>query len=64
MGFDTIVKIFVVVSAALIGVGSMFVGKYRGIADNPIEQKSEEIIKRNTGIDIDLSPEETTPKLT
>lgn len=45
-------KIAVIVSAVVIGLGSIsFLGK-----DNAIEQKAEKIIENETGIVIDLSP--------
>ncbi len=44
--------IFIVIIIALLGlISSYFLGD-----DNKIEQISEEIIKQNTGIEIDLSP--------
>lgn len=45
-------KISIIGSAVAIGLGSIsFLGK-----DNAIEQKAEQMIKEQTGIDIDLSP--------
>lgn len=45
-------KIAILGSAVAIGLGSIsFFGK-----DNAIEQKAEQVIKQQTGLDIDLSP--------
>ena len=45
-------KIAVLGSVVAIGLGSIsFLGK-----DNAIEQKAEQVIKQQTGLDIDLSP--------
>ena len=45
-------KCAIVILIALIGISSVF---FFG-DDNPIEEISEEIIKDETGIDIDLTP--------
>jgi len=45
-------KILVTIIVALIGISSVFFfGK-----DNPVEEIAEEIIKEETGLDIDLTP--------
>lgn len=49
-----IVKIMVVVFAALIGVSSVWVFKFK--EDNPVEEATEYIIKEYTNIDVDLTP--------
>ena len=41
----------------IIGVGSRFYGPFKGSADNIVEQAAEEIIKEETGFNIDLSPD-------
>ncbi len=48
-----------VIVALVIGVGMRFMKKPLP-NDNPIEQAAEKVIKDNTGIDIDFSPEEDT----
>lgn len=51
----TWIQILIVVAAAGVGVGISYF--YPGAKDdNPIEEKCEEIIKKNTGADIDLTP--------
>jgi len=45
-------KCAIVILIALIGISSVF---FFG-DDNPIEEISEEIIKEETGLDIDLTP--------
>ena len=45
-------KIFIVIIVLIIG----FISMYLLGNDNKIEEISEEIIKQNTGIEIDLSP--------
>lgn len=45
-------KYFIVIAAIIIGLlSSRFL-----FQDNPIEETSEEIIKKETGVDIDLTP--------
>ncbi len=56
MDLTFFMKVIIVICAALVGVGSVFVGKYKGQQDNPVEEKAEEIIKEKTGVDIDLTP--------
>jgi hypothetical protein len=42
----------VIILAIIIGIGSVyFYGE-----DNPIEEKAEQVIENETGIDIDLTP--------
>ena len=56
MDISLLLKIIIVAGACIIGVGSVFIGKYKGQQDNPIEEKAEEVIKDQTGVDIDLTP--------
>ena len=42
-------------TALIVGLGSTLIFKMK--KDNPIEQIAEEVIKEETGKDIDLSPE-------
>lgn len=46
-------KYFIVLAAIIVGLLSA----YFWYQDNPVEEVSEEIIKTQTGIDIDLSPQ-------
>jgi hypothetical protein len=46
-------RYFIVTAAIIIGLLSA----YFWYQDNPVEEVSEEIIKTQTGIDIDLSPQ-------
>ena len=46
-------KYFVVVAAIIIGILS----GYFWYQDNPIEEVQEKIIEKETGIDVDLTPE-------
>lgn len=46
-------KYFIVIAAIIIGLLSA----YFWYPDNPVEEISEEIIKEETGIEIDLTPE-------
>lgn len=48
-------KIMLLVGCAVIGVGSSLVFKMK--KDNKAEQAAEQVIKKYSGIDIDLSPE-------
>ncbi len=50
------IKVVIVICAGLVGVGSVLVGKYKGQQDNPTEEIAEDIIKKETGVDIDLTP--------
>lgn len=55
-----ILKIAVVAIAATIGVGyTYFLGKPH---DNPVEEASETVIKEQTGVDIDLTPQSPEKK--
>lgn len=47
-------KFVIIGLAAIIGIGSILFFKK---TDNPVEQVAEQIIKSETGLDIDLSPE-------
>lgn len=42
-------------AAAIVGAASTFVFKMK--PDNPIEQVAEEVIKQETGVVVDLSPD-------
>ncbi|MEY3415839.1 MAG: hypothetical protein RLZZ418_1084 [Pseudomonadota bacterium] len=46
-------KYFVVVAAIIIGILS----GYFWYQDNPIEEVQEKVIEKETGIDVDLTPE-------
>lgn len=52
--YDASVLIFLAIVITACAVG-LFSSKYLG-DDNPIEQAAEEIIKEETGIKIDLTP--------
>ena len=51
-----IAKVLLVIAAAVTGVATY--KKFGMKKDNPVEQLAENIIKEQTGIDIDLSPED------
>lgn len=53
-----IVKIAVVAIAAAIGIGYTYF--FRQPHDNPIEEEAEQVIKQQTGVDVDLTP--TSPE--
>ena len=53
---DIAIKAAVVIICAGIGLGATYFGPYKGRPDNPIEEKCEEVIKDETGVDIDLTP--------
>lgn len=46
---------FVIAAAVVIGVCSQIFFP----PDNPVEQAAESVIKANTGVDVDLSPDKT-----
>lgn len=46
-------KIAIVLAAVVIGLGSYY---FTGKKDNPVEQVAEEVIKEETGLDVDLTP--------
>ncbi len=51
-------KMFIVVLIVILGLGSAyFLGD-----DNPVEETTEKLIKSDTGIDIDLTPESPESK--
>lgn len=56
MDLGLIFKIIIVVVAGTVGIASIFVGKYKGQQDNPIEELAEQVIKNESGVDIDLTP--------
>lgn len=45
----------ILAGATIIGVGSTYFFKMS--PDNPVEQIAEEVIKKETGVSVDLSPE-------
>lgn len=49
-----LVKIAIIMVAAAIGITTTYILKKPH--DNPIEEESEQIIKDQTGVDVDLSP--------
>lgn len=49
-----IYKMLIVSASLIVGVGSWVFFKKE---DNPVEELAEEIIKQETGLDIDLSPQ-------
>lgn len=49
-----IIKIAIVTIAAAIGIGYTWILKKPH--DNPIEEEAEQVIKDQTGVDVDLSP--------
>jgi len=49
------IKIIITVSALIVGLASYYVFKLP--QDNKIEEVAEEIIKEQTGVDIDLTPQ-------
>ena len=51
-------RIIIVIMAVLIGLSSVYFLKMK--SDNPIEEIAEEVIKNETGADVDLSP--TSPE--
>jgi uncharacterized protein YpmB len=49
---ENIIKMIVVILVVILGISSAyFLGD-----DNPVEETSEEVIKAQTGIDVDLTP--------
>jgi hypothetical protein len=52
-------RYFIVAAAIIIGLLSA----YFWYQDNPIEETSEEIIKEQTGVDVDLTPETPEEKI-
>ena len=51
-------RIIIVIIAVLVGLSSVYFLKMK--SDNPIEEIAEEVIKNETGADVDLSP--TSPE--
>ena len=51
-----IFKLIIAGAAALVGIGSYLIGPFKGKQDNIVEKVAEEVIKIETGEDIDLSP--------
>jgi len=52
-----VITIIVAISAIVAIISIFFLGK-----DNPVEEACEDIIKKETGLDIDLSPDDTSKK--
>jgi hypothetical protein len=50
-----IIKVILIVGSLFIGICSVYIFKMK--PDNIVEQISEEVIKEETGLTIDLSPE-------
>lgn len=50
----TWIAISLCIVAAAVGIGSKYI--FSGQEDNPIEEAAEELIKKQTGLDVDLSP--------
>ena len=53
------IKALIVAGSLFVGLCSVYILKMK--PDNIVEQVSEEIIKDQTGLDIDLTPENKTP---
>ena len=60
MEFEIKVKAVMLSIAVSVGIASYYVGFFKGKPDNPIEQVAEAVIKEETGISIDLSPDSET----
>jgi len=56
MDVSLVFKIIVVMLAIVVGIASYFYGPFKGHFDNPIEEAAEEVIKEETGVNIDLTP--------
>lgn len=54
MDISLLIKIGIAVTAAIVGIGYTFIGKQP--QDNPVEETSENVIKQEIGVDVDLSP--------
>jgi hypothetical protein len=57
-----IVKALIIVGSLIAGIGSVYVFKMPH--DNAVEEVAEEVIKKQTGVDVDLTPssvEKETP---
>jgi len=52
-----LMKIVVIVGSLILGIGSVYVFKMP--KDNPVEEIAEEVIKSQTGVDVDLTPSST-----
>jgi len=58
MAISLIAKIIIITGSVIVGLASTFIFKLKN--DNPVEQVAEEVIKEETGLSIDLSPEDLT----
>lgn len=56
MAIPLIAKIIIITGSVIIGVASTLIFKLK--KDNPVEQVAEEVIKEETGVSIDLTPED------
>lgn len=58
----TLKNIIIALSAAVVGLGSVYIFKMG--SNNPVEQKAEQVIKNQTGVDVNLSALDTisTPR--
>ena len=52
---SSIIGVIVVGVSIIVGIGARFIFKKK---DHPVEQIAEKILKDQTGIDIDFTPEE------
>ena len=50
------IKIALVLSAAVLGFLASRYGPFKGKQDNIIEETAEQVIKDETGIDVDITP--------
>lgn len=57
---NIIMKILVVVATLIVGAGSVMIFKMKN--DNVIEEVCEKIIESETGLDVDLSPQDSDNK--
>lgn len=60
MEFEMKLKAVMLAIAVSVGIASYYVGFFKGKPDNPVEQIAEEVIKEETGLTIDLSPDSET----
>ena len=53
--YRTILKAAIIISCAIIGIATTAL--FKMAPDNPIEEICEQVIKVETGIDVDLTPQ-------
>lgn len=58
--YSLMIKAFILALAISLGTASTYYFKFK--KDNPIEQVAEAVIKEESGVAVDLSPEETISK--